>query len=112
MSKGRIRREENKLTVMEAVFDEDKWIKMLFLLSDIQEWLNEISRAVIYQIPIENKRKLFRKTYYITVTSLAHLLERHYYKVARHPEAGKFIIPIPEILSYLREAYHQLSTPV
>ena len=92
---------------METLFNEDEWIKTLFLLSDTQEWINEVSKATIYQIPTGDKRKLFRKTYYITITGLAHLLERHYYKISRHPQTGKFTIPIPEILCFLRDAYNE-----
>jgi len=86
-------------------FNEDQWLKLLFLLNDTQGWLDEISSNAFLQVPIADKKKLFRKTYYITVSALAHILERHYYKIPRHPGAGKFTLPLVDILSYLRDAF-------
>jgi hypothetical protein len=37
-------------------------------------------------------------------TSLAHLLEKHYYKIARHPGCGKFTIDITNIVYWIKEA--------
>lgn len=91
---------------MEVDFNEDEWMRILFLLSDTQEWLNNIIKGVIYLAVPDNKGKLFRRSYYISVTGLAHLLERHYYKISRHPEASKFTIAVPEILCHLRDAFH------
>jgi hypothetical protein len=84
-------------------FNEEAWLKLIFLLSDTQDWLNEMVSGAVMQVPMNNKKRLFRKTYYITISSLAHILERHYYKIPRHPDSGKFTIPIPEILSHLRD---------
>ena len=86
-------------------FQEAEWIKMVFLLSDTQNWLNELVAGTYLQVPIGNKKKLFHKTYYLTVNALAHILEKHYYKINRYPEASKFTIPVSEILSYLRDAF-------
>jgi len=83
-----------------------------YRIRDTKKWLDEIQKEIIFQLPIENRKKLFRKTFYITVTSLAHILERHYYKIPRYPNAGKFTVSIIEILSYLRDAFHQPSTLV
>jgi len=43
---------------------------------------------ILYQLPVTDKSKLFRKTYYLSATSLAHLLEKHYYKTGRHAGCG------------------------
>ena len=93
-------------------FNEEAWLKLVFLLSDTQDWLNEMVSGAIMQLPMNNKKRLFRKTYYITISSLAHILERHYYKIPRHPDCGKFSIPIPEILSHLRDAASEPGTPI
>ena len=95
-----------------AAFNEEEWLRLLFLLSDTQTWLNEIISSAFLQLPVTDKKKLFRKTYYITVSALAHILERHYYKIQRHPGAGKFTMPVTDILSYLRDAFHQPVSPV
>ena len=85
-------------------FSEPEWLKLLFLLSDTQEWLNDINSALFRQLPISKKR-FISKDYYLTVTTLAHILERHYYKINRYPHAGKFNIPVTDILNYIREGY-------
>jgi hypothetical protein len=62
-------------------------------------------------LPLENKKKLFRKAGYITASSVAHILERHYYKIPRHPGTAKFTIPVPDILHWIREACGQPARP-
>jgi hypothetical protein len=93
-------------------FNEDEWLKLIFLLNDTQNWLNELVSGAVMQVPLKDKRRLFRKTYYISVPALTHITERHYYKIMRHPEASKFTIPIVEILSHLRDASAEPTTPV
>lgn len=93
-------------------FNESEWIRLILLLADTQSWFNELAISAITQIPLPNKKKLFRKTYYITITSLAHIIERHYYKIPRHPGSGKFTIPFTEVLSYLRDAAHESTTAI
>ncbi len=93
-------------------FDEPAWLKLLFLLSDTQSWINDMEKDLFARLPVTEKRNLFRKTYYLTAASLAHILERHYYKIARHPGTGKFTIPVPEIVHWIREARHQPVLPV
>jgi hypothetical protein len=94
------------------LFNEEEWIRLVFLLSDTQKWMNELAISAVMQIPMKDRKKLFRKTYYINVTALSHIIERHYYKIPRHPETSKFTIPLIEILSYLRNASVEAATPV
>jgi hypothetical protein len=93
-------------------FNEEAWLKLIFLLSDTQDWLNEMVSGAIMQLPMSNKKRLFRKNYYITISSLSHILERHYFKIPRHPDCGKFTIPIPDMLSHLREISSAPGTPI
>lgn len=93
-------------------FDEDEWLRLLFLLNDTQNWLNELVSGTVMQVPITGKKRLFRKTYYINVPALTHIAERHYYKIMRHPEASKFTISFVEILSCLRDASTEPTMPV
>jgi len=88
-------------------FNEEEWLRLVFLLSDTQAWLSELSASAIMQLPVRNKKKFLRKTYYLTVSSLAHMLERHYYKVPRYPATAKFTIPVAEILTHIRNAFNQ-----
>lgn len=85
-------------------FNEPEWIKLIFLLADTQQWVNDLYQSTFDNIPVEKKEKLQRKTYQLGVTALAHIIERHYYKIPRHPGTGKFNIPLPVILQYIREA--------
>ena len=60
---------------------------------------------LLYQLPLQDKCKLYRKTYYLSATALAHILERHYYKISRHPACGKFTVDIPTIVHWIKEAF-------
>jgi hypothetical protein len=84
-------------------FNEEAWIKLIFLLSDTQDWLNQPASGALMQVPMKNRKRLMRKTYYLPLSSLAHILEPHHIKIRRHPGTGKFTIPVPEILSFLRD---------
>src|SRR5260221_1269915 len=86
-------------------FNEPEWLKLVFLLADTQTWLDDMAKECFRRIPLPGKKKFIRKTYYLTASAMAHILERHYYKFNRYPQAGKFHIPVVEILHYIREAY-------
>jgi hypothetical protein len=93
-------------------FNEAQWLKLLFLLADTQEWINELCKEALLQLPVADKKKCFRKTYYLTAPALAHILERHYYKINRHPQTGKFNIPVTEIVQLIRDAADLPVSPV
>ena len=84
-------------------FNEPEWLKLLFLLADTQSWIDDMNKELFRQLPI-CKKKFISKEYYLSVSALAHILERHYYKINRYPHAGKFNIPVIEILHNIREA--------
>lgn len=90
----------------ENLFSESEWIRMIFLLSDTQNWLNEMAAKAMMQLPVKQWRKLKRKSYFLGVTALAHIIERHYYKIPRYPGISKFTVPLAEVLSFLRDAAH------
>lgn len=87
------------------MFNEQEWLRLLFLLSDTQTWLDDMARQAFSQLPVADKKKFLRKSYYLTVPVLAHILERHYHKIPRYPQVGKFTIPVVEILHYIREGF-------
>ncbi|WP_051107118.1 hypothetical protein [Niabella aurantiaca] len=93
-------------------FNEAQWLQVLFLLADTQSWLQQLQEGLIGQLPVRNRKKLLRKCWYLTATALAHILERHYYKVPRHPLASKFTLPIPAIAAAIRDAYQQPPAPM
>ena len=94
------------------MFNEQEWMRLVFLLADTQGWMDELCREIYMQLPVHNKRKFLRKSYYLTVTVMAHILERHYYKINRYPQAGKFTVPVLELLHYLRDAAEIVPEPV
>lgn len=94
------------------MFNETEWLKLVFLLADTQSWLDDLCKQAFRQLPVPDKRKFLRKTYYLTVPALAHILERHYYKINRYPHAGKFTVPVVEILHYIREAFSLPAAPL
>ncbi len=85
---------------------------ILGLLADTQSWLDDMAKECFMQLPVADKKKFLRKTYYLTTSALAHILERHYYKINRYPHAGKFTIPVVDILHYIREAFSLPVSPV
>lgn len=87
------------------MFNEAEWIKLVLLLADTQTWLDDLAKEALRRIPVPDKKKFLQKSYYLSITALAHILERHYYKINRYPHAGKFHISPVEILHHIREAY-------
>ena len=94
------------------MFNEPEWLKLVFLLSDTQAWVDDLSKQAFGQLPVPDKKKFLQKNYYLCITALAHILERHYYKIPRYPNTGKFHISVSEILYYIREAHSLPVTPV
>lgn len=84
--------------------NESELIRLLYTLADIQQWISDLSSAALSHIPHMGKKKLQKLDYYLSVSALVHILERHYYKIQRHPGAGKFCIAIESILQYIRQA--------
>ena len=93
-------------------FNETQWLQALFLLADTQSWLQQMQEGLIWQLHVKHRKKLLRKGSYLSSKALAHILERHYYKVPRHPLTGKFTIPIPQIVACIRDACQQRPEPV
>lgn len=93
-------------------FNEAQWLKLVFLLADTQQWINDMARDAFLQMPVTDKKKCFRKNYYLTAEAMAHIIERHYYKINRHPQTGKFHIPVLEIVQLIRDAADLPTDPV
>jgi hypothetical protein len=45
------------------------------------------------------------------IVSIAASIE-YYHKIARHPEAGKFTMPVPDLLTLLKQSRHLPTTPI
>jgi hypothetical protein len=43
---------------------------------------------------------------------MAHIIERHYYKICRPPQTGIFYIPVREIVQLIRDAADLPASPV
>ena len=52
-----------------TAFNEPEWIKLIFLLADTRQWLNQLYQDAWGNIPVEKKEKLHRKTWHLTVTA-------------------------------------------
>ena len=93
-------------------FNEEQWLPVLFLLADTQTWLQQLQEGHLRQLPVKNRKKLLRKSWYLGASTLAHIVERHYYKISRHPATGKFTIDIPYIIAHIRDAFQQQPEPI
>ena len=91
-------------------FPESEWLKLLFLLAESEQMLNDLHKQLFDQLPVSKKR-FIRKRYYLTVAVLAHIMERHYYKIERYPGASKFHIPVADILNHIRQGYALTPVP-
>ncbi len=89
------------------MYNEPEFIKLIFLLADIKQWVTTIEKDITMQLPMQGKKTIFKNKNGITVEALAHILERHYSKILRHPEKGKFTIDIPAICSHIKTAFLQ-----
>lgn len=94
------------------MFNEQDWDKLIFLLNDTQNWIDEMCRDAIYRLPVMEKRKFRRKNYYLTVSAIAHILEKHYQNIPLYSHAVKFTISVVEIVGYIRDAYAIPTSPV
>lgn len=45
----------------------------------------QLCKETCNSIPVLCKRKFLSKTYYISISALAHIIERHYYKIPATP---------------------------
>lgn len=88
-------------------FDEEQWLKLVFFLADTSKWIDEQQRLLFQLVPVDGSKKLHRKTFYLSAAAFAHIIERHYYKIQRHPCTAKFTIPIMDILACLRDSSFQ-----
>lgn len=89
---------------MQTAFNEAEWLKLLFLLADTHSWLEDMSKNCLMQLPIAGKKQLLCKGYYMGIKAMAHIAERHYYKINRYPHTNKFHIPLTDILHYIKAA--------
>lgn len=91
-------------------YSEQEFIKLLFLLADTQQWLTTMSHDLLAQLP--NSSRLKQKSYYLSIAAFAHIIERHYYRIERHPGTGKFSVPLHDIIQHIKEAKEETTQPV
>ena len=93
-------------------FNEAQWLRILFLIADTEQWLQQLHKDIFYQLPLKQHKKLLRNNWYLSASVLAHILERHYAPMARHPGAGKFTISVELIVFIIKEAFAAEAKPV
>lgn len=93
-------------------FNETEYLKLLFLIADTQQWVDDLAKEMLAILPVKQIRKLRSKQYYLSITALAHIVERHYYKIPRYPNTGKFHLTLADILHYIREAEAAPAHPI
>src|SRR4051812_47605584 len=95
----------------QSSFNEAEFIRLLFLLSDTQQWMMQMNNSLMAQVPVPGKQRLFKKSFFLSVPAFAHIIERHYYKINRYPGSGKFTIDIPQVLYWIKESIDILPKP-
>ncbi|MGE9311591.1 hypothetical protein ACLOAU_08095 [Niabella sp. CJ426] len=99
-------------TTQHHPFNEAQWLRILFLIADTEKWLQQLHKDIFYQLPLKQHKKLLRNNWWLSASVLAHILERHYAPMARHPGAGKFTIGVERIVSIIKEAFAATPKPV
>ena len=79
--RGILAAESKTLNQSLPLFNEAHFIKLIFTLAYTQAWLDELCHETCNSIPVLGKRKFRSGTYYLSVSALAHILERHYCKI-------------------------------
>lgn len=92
--------------------NESELLRMLMLLADTQAWLNEMGTQCMHSLHPPGIKLLQGKNYRLSISALAHIVERHYYKTMRHPGTGKFDIPLAAIIDHLKDAGTAEATPI
>ncbi|TXJ27623.1 MAG: hypothetical protein E6Q24_07245 [Chitinophagaceae bacterium] len=44
-----------------TLFDEEQWLKLIFLLGDTSKWIDEQERLLLQLAPVDSSKKLHRK---------------------------------------------------
>ena len=92
--------------------NENELLRMLQLLADTQCWLNELGLQCVHGLHPPAVKLLNAKTYRLSITALAHIIERHYYKSMRHPGTGKFNISLAAIIDHIKTAAESEALPI
>ena len=73
-------------------FDEEVWIRLIFLLSDTQYWLTEMVMGAVMQVPTKQRKNLFRRGHYRKIKNGTSEKNFDLYRLA---ESKRFELLIP-----------------
>lgn len=86
----------------QGFFNEDEFLAILFSVQRLRYDADRCANKLVRVIPGNLRTKYFPSSYCLTGYGLAHILDKHFYKVNRFPDASKFTIPITEIVRLIR----------
>lgn len=52
------------------MFNEAEWIRLLFLISDTQQWINDMERELFLHVPIDQKKNYSENNFICLPTHL------------------------------------------
>ena len=85
-------------------FIEDDFISVLNNIHRLRQQIDLLSKKLMWLVAEDKSTRYFPSSYYLTAYGLAHILDRHYYKIDRYADKAKFTIPIFEIVKLIRQA--------
>jgi len=94
----------NSLSGVPFHLDEQELIKHLYVLNEIQRWIDGVSGDLLRAISIPRKRESNEDNIYLTVAGLCDILTVHYHKIQKQNRIPRFTIPVVDILIFLQEA--------
>ena len=92
--------------------NEAECVRYILLLADMEQWLRLLQKNFLLSVSPTCGKLLRGADFRITLSGLAHILERHFHSTLRHPATGKFLIPLPELIDLLKEAGSKDAQPM
>ena len=90
---------------------EEKWIKNLLLLAEIQRWTDESSKNLI-NMAVGPEKSFVWKHLHLTAACFSEILVNHYYKIQKEQDTARFCIPVHDIILYMQAAAEDPAEPV
>lgn len=85
-------------------FNEDDFISVLNNMHRLRQQIDLLSKKLMWLVAENKSTRYFPSSYYLTAYGLAHILDRHYYKIDRYADKAKFTISVAEIVKLIRQA--------
>ncbi len=81
-------------------FDDASWLRMIYLISETQAWLNQLETYSFHRLPFTGRHRLTQQGFRLSATVLARVADRCTH-AKQPPKPGWFSVPVMELLPLL-----------